>query len=91
VSSVKDLASTVTSSDQTKQQKIDAAKSLGTQISADAKAASGKAKDKITTLGNDVSALADDLKNGASADQIKQDLSNIASTATGAAAACLTQ
>ncbi len=89
VSDVKTLASTVTSSDKTNQEKADAVKSMGSQISADAKAASGVVQGKLTTLGNNLSALASDLTNGGSADQIKNSLSQVVSSATSAATACI--
>ncbi len=89
MSDVKNLASTVTSSDKTNQEKADAVKSMGSKISADAKAASGAVQDKLTTLGNNLSALASDLTNGGSAQEIKDGVSKVVSSATSAATACL--
>ena len=91
VTDVENLASTLTSSDKTNQQKADAAKSFGSQISDDAKAASGALQDKLNSLSDQVSALATDIQNGASIGQITSGVSKIVSSATSAAAACITQ
>ena len=91
VRDITDLAGVVTSSDKTKQEKVDAAKSLGSQISTDAQTAAGAIKSKLSTLSDDVSALAKDISNGAGADQIKTDVSTLASDATAVGKACFTQ
>jgi hypothetical protein len=91
VADVNDLASTVTASDKTKQEKADAVRNFGSQISADAKTAKGALMEKLNSLSMDVSALAADLTSGAGVDQVKQDLSKVTSNATGAAKACITQ
>ncbi len=48
-------------------------------------------KDKLTALSDAVSALATDIANGASADQIRQGASTIGSDAAAVATACVTQ